>query len=550
MALPPVSFNVPQRRVSPIEEAFAAALATVAAQAVGAPFEKARERRAEARDIRSDTRDLERRVVEMGLARDIGIQTQKSLAEQERGFRIEEGSLIPITPAIRERLPDLPESQKYGARKEVLPPGPGQLDLRSRILGLTGTGGITAPRTQEEAAATVPELQTLVSAYGTSVAGGASREDRRANLSLRLADLLGQGSAARLTRAAKGEVWGKQVSPGVVKAFTPEESELVDVPLQSLRALRQSGDFPEFADLLDEMIVTKEGIGTPAAMNVLPQAAVDEHLRQMTSDKKYGLDWGMVGLQNRAVYEIEGGESKPITEPDQAAAKLAANRDLSAALYVYNHFAGNQNGINAVVENEMISGAVRLNARAKGYLSFLFKQEGAQNYLWPGMTEEQLPDELRGAPVEQGTAGKVWSWLQRAASWKFGEAELGGVLGKAPSFPAPVRTAPEKAPGLVAPSYELTGKSEDYAKAFTGFYTAYAKDSTQYYRDLDSINVHFSTPESAAEWLRRGGTPEADSILTALTKGDNRERARVIAYNNLVSMLKHARQVAREQKNK
>jgi len=554
MALRPISFDVPQPRPSPIEEAFRLALTTALTGVVSEPFEKRRERRAA-----ESTLALQERLTRL--------RSRLSVQEQLQGPEFTE-----LTPALTERLraagvtpEDISETSEelpgrifvptrvaVEAGQAIRPVPTEQRNLLDFAYGVVQDvqrrrGGVVAPPLPAEVTAQRAEQIESSIPEALQAAGLLEERDRtsiqRQSLEdARLAGLIGSVTADDLT------TFGGYILDGQPLSI----SDIVAV--KNVARLEPIRDRPEVRDLYTRgkavELAIQEGRAVRVPFNGETFTTMIQGMKQLNQENALALQGIGVEMARLGVmWRIDGNRRKPIDigNREQTAAFLRSNDDLLQAITALRLGA---RGMQDIVNLEKVPGGVRLTPRALGYLQVIFQNLGRTDWKYPGLSipaPQEIPqDRLPLLMQQQGTAGdvqqgtsSVYTPLQPPMAAE-GTAVTGGRAGPSESA---LRVGPTRPAGAAAPSITIpAGRSPEYGRLYSGFYQRLTQDPALADRMFQRImDVHVNA-DSAASFYRKAGLP--DESLAGISTGTPRER--LLTLNRLRRDALAALQDARE----
>ena len=504
MALRPLDFSIPpQRRPSPIEDAFRVALTEAASTLVQLPFANIMERRR----LR-------------GLEAESTLQDRLAFESDVRS-----GKYVPADVGTEANL-----------RAANIDPNTVRVQGRGAYVGRTFFPS-QAVLQASQATETIPQerrnlLEGVLNTYGTSLGGRRIDTRTAADIEQTLPEAYQAaqirneqtrlGLERQQTKDARLAGLLENVTPNLMK----ELGSLVDdhgnflsysdmgILASASRITAEKSD-PFFAPLYTRL-QELESMRSQGRLKPIPVLTPDA-LAKLTTDRA-----GITGMPSLAymayrynlLWESRGGQLHAVTdlgERGQGAAVLRRDPDLVNALLVSSVYSGMREVQNA----EKVLGAAPLSSRTLGYLELIFKQNGAADWQHPrAVIPADIPE---SALAKVGVARRVNTGSPsvstiRPEATPGGQGATGTVTQEAPAQPPPAPVAPPRA---AAPTVELgastpTGTQELYQ----AFYGAIQQDTTNYQRFFRMIEDAHTNPDSAvAFWRRLGATDQALGFL-------------------------------------
>lgn len=489
MALPPLSFNVPQPRRSIIEEALGVALASAAQQFISAPFERKRADEAA-------RRELTNLPVRMELER--GDLTQRLKIQNQ-------AQIDAIVPTLMERIRGHALQRAEMGKIPVSAGAEAVLDVARTNLGLTPE--------QISATTSLAELEDLAPVLSPAISSAQLEIDRERN---KLTgeynrDLRRANAYAEVTKADI-DTWGN-----VMNTDTGELLDLRDIQLIKTGAAKLA-QIPELAGdvarLQEIDAMRRAGKLRAITLNQGSFTKVLEDFRGMEA----GQIMQIYGQTYPFLLYGPNGKRLDAGEVGRLSVFMQGNPDLLDALAA-SRLARNMNDI---LDAEKAT-SFKLSPRALGYLSLIFRANG-QPYEHPDAEiPGEIPDEIiRELGVTRVRPSSPGSTRQGSSGNPLAPGNQGMV---SPPPKGSMFTGLQISAEQQYPEY-LTLQEGLQTRLRSGRTTGMPLDTAKYTLFAqDFVNRHV-TPEKAVEWYKSLGVPE--ERLRDLIVGDSLSKARAL----------------------
>jgi len=514
VALPPISFQVPPRQRSVIEEAFGQALATLATQAIGAPFEKRREQRALANELALTKGRAEIDLANLPKRMELDIADWRKRMRESSEQEIQD---IPRRLAAKTRG----EIDSLGIlRGQTVEPATERIiDRVQNLIGGFSAEDIAKPTNLAEFDQVGGLLNTAIAAANVNEERNRTQLQRDSMRDIREANLFPPLSAQDL------EEFGAYVNSETGNPLSTLDIQLLKAGVRG--QITTAPEFEQYKNRAMELQKLRERGGL--VRMPFTQDAYTNMLKLFT-----GMGAGQTLMIHAQAYPFllwkKDADSSPehldLGNTSEVTGWMASNQDLLDALAASRL----NRDMNDVLQAEKTGQAPRLSPRALGYLSLIYHTQG-RAYEHP---DAQIPEEIPEAVLrELGQTRMRAGSTRRAGADTTGGGATQINRGGSP-FDTQSRIGPtyQQGRGALFAGLDISAERRypEYLELQQGIQTVLRTgpnarrgglpyDSTTYRTMENDFIQNHATPEKALQFYKSLGVPDAQ--LRGLFEGDS-----------------------------